>query len=85
MTSNDDYVVEVLEDLGLVNPDQVAAVREEAEAKGVSALDLLVSLPLGESDGRWRGNDLRYWGLVAKLGLEFLAHHKYLPALSGKA
>jgi len=25
---------------------------------------------------------LRYWGLVAKLGLEFLAHHKYLPGLT---
>ena len=42
MTSNDDYVVEVLEDLGLLNPQQVSGVREEADVKGVSALDLLV-------------------------------------------
>jgi len=42
VTSNDDYVVEVLEDLGLLNPQQVSGVREEADVKGVSALDLLV-------------------------------------------
>ena len=48
----------------------------------ITALDLLVTLPLGEAGGRWWGTDLRYWGLVAKLGLEFLAHHKYLPGLT---
>jgi SNF2 family DNA or RNA helicase len=47
----------------------------------ISALDMLVALPLGEDRNRWWGDDLRYWGLVAKLGLEFLAHHKYLPAI----
>jgi hypothetical protein len=29
----------------------------------------------------WWGADLRYWGLVAKLCLEFLATHKYLPGI----
>ena len=48
----------------------------------VTDLDLLVTLPLGEAGERWWGTDLRYWGLVAKLGLEFLAHHKYLPGLT---
>ncbi|MEE8392303.1 MAG: DEAD/DEAH box helicase, partial [Anaerolineae bacterium] len=48
----------------------------------VTDLDLLVTLPLGEAGERWWGADLRYWGLVAKLGLEFLAHHKYLPGLT---
>ena len=48
----------------------------------IAALDLLVTLPLGETGGRWWGADLRYWGLVAKLGLEFLAHHKYLPGIA---
>ena len=47
----------------------------------VSALDLLVALPLGEAGGRQWGADLRYWGLAAKLGLELLARHKYLPGL----
>ena len=48
----------------------------------ISALDLLVALPLGEAAGRQWGTDLRYWGLVAKLGLEFLARHKYLPGMA---
>jgi len=48
----------------------------------VAALDLLVTLPLGETGERWWGADLRYWGLVAKLGLELLAHHKYLPGIA---
>ena len=47
----------------------------------LSALDLLVALPLGEAAGRQWGADLRYWGLVAKLGLELLARHQYLPAM----
>jgi hypothetical protein len=48
----------------------------------LTALDLLISLPLGEMAGRWWGADLRFWGLVAKLGLELLAHHKVLPGLA---
>jgi len=47
----------------------------------VTDLDLLITLPLGEAGERWWGADLRYWGFVAKLGLEFLARHKYLPGL----
>ena len=47
----------------------------------LSALDLLIALPLGGEDSRWWGADLRYWSLVAKLGLELLAHHKVLPGL----
>jgi len=48
----------------------------------VSALDLLVALPLGETASRGWGADLRYWGLAAKLGLELLARHKYLPGMA---
>ena len=48
----------------------------------LGALDLLVALPLHGTGARWWGADLRYWGLVAKLGLEFLAQHKYLPGLT---
>ncbi len=47
----------------------------------VAALDLLVAAPLSGMGERWWGNDLRYWGLAARLGLELLAHHKYLPGL----
>ncbi len=44
-------------------------------------LDLLAALPLGRSDRRW-GADLRYWSLVAKLGLELLARQQLLPGLT---
>ena len=47
----------------------------------ISALDLLIALPLDDSAGRNWGADLRYWGLAAKLGLELLTHHKYLPGM----
>jgi SNF2 family DNA or RNA helicase len=48
----------------------------------LGALDLLVTLPLHGAGARWWGTDLRYWGLAAKLGLELLAQHKYLPSLA---
>jgi len=48
----------------------------------VAALDMLAALPLAEWAGRQWGTDLRYWGLVAKLGLEFLARHRYLPGMT---
>ena len=48
----------------------------------LSALDLLVALPAGSASSRQWGADLRYWSLVAKLGLELLAQHKYLPGLA---
>ncbi len=47
-----------------------------------TALNLLVGLPLAEKGRRGCGADLRYWGVVARLGLEFLARHKYLPGLN---
>ncbi len=48
----------------------------------VRVLDLLVRLPLDTGGERWWGADLRYWGLVAKLGLELLARQKYLPGIA---
>jgi SNF2 family DNA or RNA helicase len=48
----------------------------------LAALDLLITLPLRQADDRRWGADLRYWGLVAKLGLELLAHHKVLPGIT---
>ena len=48
----------------------------------LSALDLLIALPAGSASGREWGADLRYWSLAAKLGLELLAQHKYLPGLA---
>ena len=37
--------------------------------------------PWSRRGRRTWGSDLRYWGLAAKLALELLAQHKYLPAL----
>jgi SNF2 family DNA or RNA helicase len=52
---------------------------------GLVVLDLLVTLPL-HGTGSWRwGADVRYWGLAAKMGLEFLVQHKYLPGLEESA
>ncbi|MFC2037523.1 hypothetical protein ACFLYD_06110, partial [Chloroflexota bacterium] len=53
----------------------------------LSALHILIALPPGErqSEGarsRQWGADLRYWSLVAKLGLELLTHHRYLPGMT---
>jgi len=48
----------------------------------LSAMDLLIALPTGAARDRQTGTDLRYWSLVAKLGLELLAQHKYLPGLA---
>ena len=47
----------------------------------VSALDLLIGIPSGKKDGKAWGIDLRYWSLVAKLGLELLAQHRYLAGM----
>ena len=47
----------------------------------LAALDVLVALPARDRDRRW-GSDLRYWSLVAKLGLELLARQRYLPGLA---
>jgi SNF2 family DNA or RNA helicase len=47
----------------------------------LAVLDLLVTLPLDGTGTRQLGADVRYWGLVAKMGLEFLVQHKYLPGL----
>jgi SNF2 family DNA or RNA helicase len=51
----------------------------------LSALDLLVTLPLGKAGSRHWGTDLRYWALVAKMELELLARQKYVPGLSEEA
>ena len=48
----------------------------------LSALDLLIALPLGGAGRQQWGTDLRYWSLVAKLGLDLLARHKYLPGMA---
>ena len=52
----------------------------------LSALHILIALPPGERQtevarSRQWGADVRYWSLVAKLGLELLARHHYLPGM----
>jgi SNF2 family DNA or RNA helicase len=46
-----------------------------------SALEFLIALPPGRSSHHRYGNDLRFWALVAKLGLEILASHQYVPGI----
>ena len=43
MAEKDDYLVDILVDLGFVTPDQVAAHRAEAQAAGVGVVDLMVA------------------------------------------
>ena len=43
MAEKDDYLADVLVDLGIVNADQVAQTRREAEASGVGVVDLLLA------------------------------------------
>ncbi len=43
MAEKDDYLVDILVDLGFVTPEQVAAQRTEAQAAGVGVVDLMVA------------------------------------------
>ena len=49
MAEKDDYLVDILVDLGFVSPEQVATVRTEAEAAGVGVVDLMVANKLVRS------------------------------------
>jgi general secretion pathway protein E/type IV pilus assembly protein PilB len=43
VAEKDDYLLDMLTDLGFVTPDQVAQARQEAQAAGVGAVDLLLA------------------------------------------
>lgn len=43
MAEKDDYLLDILIDLGFVTPEQVAAARPEAQAAGVGVVDLMVA------------------------------------------
>ena len=43
MAEKDDYLADILVDLGFVSADKVAETRREAEAAGVGVVDLLVA------------------------------------------
>jgi hypothetical protein len=43
VAEKDDYLVDILVDLGFVSPDKVAELRREAEAAGVGVVDLMVA------------------------------------------
>ncbi|HXU76130.1 MAG TPA: ATPase, T2SS/T4P/T4SS family [Methylomirabilota bacterium] len=43
MAEKDDYLVDILVDLGFVSGDQVASLRREAEAAGVGTVDLMLA------------------------------------------
>ncbi len=42
MTGNDDYIIEILRDVGLVKPDQIESARRQAEQTHKSPVDVLV-------------------------------------------
>ncbi len=50
----------------------------------LAALHLLVGAPLAGWGRQGYGADLRYWGVVARLGLALLAQHKYLPGFAAR-
>ena len=43
MAEKDDYLLDLLVDLGFVTGDQVATARQEASASGVGVVDLLLA------------------------------------------
>jgi type IV pilus assembly protein PilB len=43
VAEKDDYLVDILVDLGFVSPDKVAELRKEAESAGVGVVDLMVA------------------------------------------
>jgi type IV pilus assembly protein PilB len=43
VAEKDDYLLDILADLGFVSPDKVAEARQEAQAAGVGVVDLLVA------------------------------------------
>jgi len=43
VAEKDDYLVDILVDLGFVSPDQVAQLRSEAQAAGVGVVDLMLA------------------------------------------
>src|SRR6266404_3252900 len=43
MAEKDDYLVDILVDLGFVSPDQVATLKQEAQAAGVGLVDLMLA------------------------------------------
>lgn len=70
------HEADVSEDSPVLLPWRVKGLQLDV----LTALDLLVALPVRSADRRW-GNDLLYWSAAAKLGLEFLSRQAYLPAL----
>ena len=43
MAEKDDYLVDILIDLGFVSPEQVGHLRPEAQSSGVGLVDLMVA------------------------------------------
>jgi len=43
VAEKDDYLVDILVDLGFVSPDQVATLKQEAQAAGVGLVDLMLA------------------------------------------
>ena len=58
MAEKDDYLVDILVDLGIVTHEQVTSLKAEAQAAGVGVVDLMLANNLVRPADRVRGRGL---------------------------
>ena len=68
MAEQDDYLVELLVDLGFVNAEQAAKTRAEAQASGVGVVDLLLANKLIRPEDVTQAKAARFGAEVVQLG-----------------
>jgi general secretion pathway protein E/type IV pilus assembly protein PilB len=68
VAEKDDYLADVLVDLGIVNADQVAKTRQEAETSGVGVVDLLLANKLVRPSDVTQAKAAQFGAEVIQLG-----------------
>jgi type IV pilus assembly protein PilB len=68
VAEQDDYLLELLVDLGFVNAEQVAKTRAEAQASGVGVVDLLLANKLIRPEDVTQAKAARFGAEVVQLG-----------------
>ena len=68
MAEKDDYLADVLVDLGIVNADQVAQTRQEAQSSGVGVVDLLLANKLVKPADVTQAKAAQFGAEVIQLG-----------------
>jgi type IV pilus assembly protein PilB len=68
VAEKDDYLADVLVDLGIVNADQVAKARQEAETSGVGVVDLLLANKLVRPSDVTQAKAAQFGAEVIQLG-----------------